>query len=211
MFKLHYLVYLLIITIGFGAGVYNMRDVRVRPVTVLLGLTVCSETLSNILAHLIRNNVCVYHFFNPIQAAVWGWFFYINSETRLKRTIIPLLTMLLLYAVFNTLFLQNLTHFPGNFIKFEGLFLLFGAFNLFIEFLDRPADENIFNNKVFIISICVIWFNLTSYLFFELFNFFVDHKIPTDSIRAVNYFASYTYYSLLAVAMFLKDKKTNEQ
>lgn len=123
----------------------------------------------------------------------------------MKKTIISLMLISLVYSIVNTLAWQDIMTFPGNYIKFECLLLLFWSFNLFIEFLDRPTKENVFNNSVYIICIAVIWFNLISYLFFELFNSYVERKIPTDSIRMVHYVSNYIYYGLLLFAMLIKN------
>jgi hypothetical protein len=88
--------------------------------------------------------------------------------------------------------------------------LLCWAFALFLEFMERPGDENIFSNSVFIICIAVIWFNLVSFLFFGLFNNYIARNQPDFSLRGVHYFSNYTYYSLLLFAMLLNRPSSDE-
>jgi hypothetical protein len=208
VFTPYQIIYLLIIMAGFLTGRVRIKKIRpARPIVVLLGLTLLSEVISRITAYKFHNNSIVYHFFNPLQAIAWGWFFYINLLTaRIKRLVIPLLSLLILFSVLNTLLWQPLNTNPWNFIKFESLFLLFFSANVFIELLDRPACENIFRNSVFIVCIGIIWFVLTSFEFFNFFNFYVQKNIPKESIRAISYFSNYIYYTLLLIAMFLNSK-----
>ena len=138
---------------------------------------------------------------------LWGVFFYRNSNNYLFRnTIIFLSGLFICCSILSSFLWQKIHVFPGDIIKFETLILLSWSFFLFVEFLDKPGDENIFINPAFILTVAVIWFNLISFLFFDLFNFFLINKIPTDSIRAVHYFSNYVYYLLLVIAMLLKDK-----
>jgi len=206
MLQSHQFIYLFIITVALIVSIPTWRkNAKHRPVVILLALTLCSETISRVLAFKVHNNNYVYHFFNPIQAIVWGWFFYINLEGRVKKTVVPLLVLLILFGVFNTIYLQGLTVFPANFLRFETVLLLFWSFALFTAFLDRPSREHIFSSSLFVACVAVMWFNLTSFLFFQLFNFYIAQHIPTDAIRNINYFSNYTYYSLLLVAMCLNE------
>ena len=209
MVKLNYIIYLLIITVGFICGIiFKWNTKSVRPVIFLLGITLVSESISKFLAITIHNNNYVYHFFHPIQLFVWGFFFYLNTKNILfKRSLLMLTTIFIAGSFLNSIYLQALTVFPGNFIKFQTLILLLWSGNLFIEYLDRPAGQNIFTDPIFLTTIAVIWFNLVSFSFFDFFNIFLIKKIPTDSIRAVHYFSNYLYYSLIVVAMLVKNKQ----
>jgi len=209
MFSLDYWFYLLIIAISLIVGLVRCRNnKKVWAIIFLLALTLCSEIVSVMLAYIIKNNCCVYHFFNPLQAIVWGCFFYVNIDGPAKKTVMPLLLLLLLYSILNTMLWQDMMTFPGNFIKFECLVLLFWSFSLFIEFLDRPSKEEVFGDSVYVICIAVIWFNLISYVFFELFNSYIEQNIATDSLRTIHHLSNYIYYSLLLIAMLLGNKPT---
>lgn len=209
MVQLNYIIYLLIITVGFICGIiFKWSTKSMRPVIILLGITLVSESISKFLAITIHNNNYVYHFFHPIQLFVWGFFFYMNTKNIIFKTSLLILTAIFIIGSFlNSLYLQELTVFPGNFIKFQTLILLLWSGNLFIEYLDKPTAQNIFTDPVFLTTIAVIWFNLVSFSFFDFFNIFLIKKIPTDSIRAVHYFSNYLYYSLIAVAMIVKSKQ----
>jgi hypothetical protein len=204
IFPPHYTIYICIIGAGFIVGLYRFRRKRtVLPVVWLLGITCCSEVLSKILALTVHNNIAVYQVYHPIQFTLWAVFFHRNLQSKWKKTILPVWTILFLFAILNSLWIQGLHTFPGNFTKLEGVIILFWSFCLFFDFLDLPAKENVFRKSNFIICIAVMWFNLVSYLFFGLFNYYIANQELVRSIWKVHLFSNYTYYTLLLTAMFL--------
>lgn len=213
MFPLHHMVYILIIAAGFVIGWYRFRrEKAIQPVVWLLGITFCSEMLCKVLAVTVRNNIPVYHLFLPVQLTLWGIFFHRNMRSGWRRTVLPVCLLLLVFAVLNTLLMQGWNTFPGNFTRLESIAVLFWSFCLFFEFLDLPARENILLKSTFVICVAAMWFNLVSYLFFELFNYYVSTPQLLKSVWKIHLFSNYTYYTLLLAAMFLKaDRPAYEQ
>ncbi len=205
MFPLHYLVYIAIIVLAFVTGWYRLRKQKtIQPVVWLLGITACSEVLCKVLALTIQNNIPVYHVYQPVQFTLWAVFFCRNMQSGWKKTVFPLWGLLFLFALLNTLFIQPVNTFPGNFTKLESVVVMFWSFCLFSEFLDLPARNNIFGSSNFMICVAVMWFNLVSYLFFGLFNNYVSNPQLIRSVWSIHLFSNYTYYSLLLTAMLLK-------
>lgn len=205
MLPLHYQIYILLIGAGFVTGWYRFRQERsIQPVVWLLGLTCCSEMLCKILALTIKHNLPVYHIYLPVQLTLWAVFFYRNMHSAWRRTVFPLWLLLFCFALLNSWKIQPLHTFPGNFTRLESIVFLFWSFCFFMELLDLPARENVFRKSTFIICVAVMWFNLVSYLFFELFNDYMSSPQLLRSIWKIHLFSNYTYYSLLLAAMFLK-------
>jgi hypothetical protein len=205
MFPLHYVVYVLIVGIAFATGFYRLRRQRtIQPIVWLLGITACSEILCKVLALTIQNNIPVYHVYQPVQLTLWAVFFYRNMQSGWRKTVLPLWVALFLFSILNTLFIQPVNVFPGNLTKLESVVIMFWSFCLFSEFLDLPGQENIFLKSNFIICVAVMWFNLVSYLFFGLFNYYVSAPQLLHSVWSIHLFSNYTYYSLLLTAMLLK-------
>ncbi len=204
----HYLIYLGLILVGFLVGiVFHRSNKDIFPVIVLLGVTFSSEILSKYLAYTIQNNSPVYHVYHPLQILLWGVFFYRNSKHNWRVYIRASSVGLVTFSIINALFWQSFTTFPSNVIKFECILLLAWSFLLFFEFLDAPNNLNIFRNSSFLICIAVIWFNLVSYLFFGLFNYYISKPKPEFSIRTIHLFSNYTYYSILLVSMCIRPSK----
>ncbi len=205
MFKREFVIYLLIIAIGFVIGIiYYKRNRQLRPIVILLGVTLVSEIVSRVLAYQIRNSNPAYHFFTPIQILLWGVFFLmVIKNQKIKTAIFLFSATLVLFSMINTFFWQGLKIFPENVLRMETIFLIFCSICLFIEMLDRPSGENIFKNPFFIVAIGVLWFNLVSFIFFESHNFFLKNKIPAHSIRTIHYISNYVYYLIILAAILL--------
>jgi hypothetical protein len=106
MFKREFVIYLLIIAIGFVIGIiYYKRNRQLRPIVILLGVTLVSEIVSRVLAYQIRNSNPAYHFFTPIQILLWGVFFLmVIKNQKIKTAIFLFSTTLVLFSMINTFF-----------------------------------------------------------------------------------------------------------
>jgi hypothetical protein len=203
-----FLSFLAILALGFITGLVNYkRKPTLRPVVVLLGVTLLSEICSYLLAKYYRNNMPLAHFFNPVQMLIWAYFFYNNfREGYMKNTVKWVVAGMLIFAACNTLFFQPLKTFPDNFIKLETMLFIVWAAYLFIQQLDIPAEINIFKSSLFIVSVAVLWFNLMSFLFFLLYAYMVSYGLSTTNINTMHYFSNYFYYILLFIAVALPQK-----
>ncbi|MES2894023.1 MAG: hypothetical protein V4725_18530 [Bacteroidota bacterium] len=207
-----FLPLLLILAVGFICGLFHYkRKKNLRPVIVLLGVTLVSEMLSYYLAKYYRNNMPLAHVFNPIQLCFWSVFFYrAIDDGRIKRLILWVTMSMLLFATLNSIFLQPLNTFPGNFIQVETMLLILLGSYLFILRLDAPSELSIFKDPMFITAIALIWFNLVSFLFFLLYAYMAKHNLPVRTLRTIHLFSNYVYYLLLLLAILLPQKKLQD-
>ena len=203
MLTTRYILYLIIIAAGFIFGMTQFRRLgKIKPVVILLGVTLVSEITSRLLAYTIRNSNPVYHFLNPLQVLLWGVFFYtVISNKKIHKAVPYVTAALVIFSVMNTLFWEGLKTFPGNFLNVETLFLFVGGFMLFIEMLDYPSSVNLFKQPVFIIGVSLIWFNMISFIFFLLFRTFLDNNISVVSLKTIHYISNILYYGLLLTAV----------
>jgi hypothetical protein len=204
MFTAYLIILLLIILAGFINGLFHHRfNTVTRPIIILLGVTFVIELSGYFFAKYLRNNSPVYHLFNPIQAGLQGWFFYIASDRKMvKKVVLSSSIGLILFSLVYSL-VYGIMRFPGFFLIPETLVLITWGSLLFIQMLDMPAGQNIFKNPVFIIATAVIWFNLFSFIFFLLYNYLVKNNLSTDSLRMIHFFSNYIYYILLFIAISL--------
>lgn len=196
----------MIIATGAAIGLFKYKRLESeKPVAILLVLTFFSETLSRIFAFYFINSSPVYHFLDPLQSILWGIFFFLSIKSRIKKKVIFAFSILLtLYAIFDSFFVENILKFPDIFLTIQSIALICFGFVLFFEKLDSPANDNIFKDSVFLISLSVIWFYLISFLFFDFHEFSLSKKISQITLRTINYISNYVYYLLLIVALILK-------
>lgn len=183
---------------------YKKNNSEMLPVIILLGVTLVAEIISYFMAKVYRNNMPGYHFFNPLQLIIWGFFFYATIEDeKIKKSIPWTLGIVLLFSIINTLFFQPLKTLPDNFMKVATLVNIIWAGLLFMQQLDVPARENIFKNPLFIVALAVMWFNIISSFYFILYGFMVKYKLSSYYVHQIHYFSNLVYYLLFFVAMLL--------
>lgn len=205
MFSLSFIIYLIIIAAGsFVSLIKFNKNAGIKPVAILLHITLLSEIISRLLAFYIKNSNPTYHFLDPIQTILWSYFFYFYVISNIKKTIIKMLCVLLLiYSTCDSIFITGFLKFPALFLSVQSIILTCFGFILFFEKLDEPSDKNIFLDPVFIICLAVIWFYLISFLFFDFHQFSLSKKINGSTLKIINYASNYVYYLLLLLAVIL--------
>lgn len=213
MFSKEYIIYLFIIAVGFFTGLFNFNKFNsIKPIIILLGITLVSECLSRVLAYEIKNSNPPYHFLSPLQSLLWGAFFKKEFETKNKKNIFFYLCVLIAaLSLLNTLFFQNIFIFPDNILKIQSFGFITIGFILFIEKLEESSEKNIFRDPGFLIAVSLIWFNLISFIFFNFHNYLLKKLLLGNSLRVINYISNYGYYLLLALAIILPLLKYGKQ
>ncbi|MDB5201869.1 MAG: hypothetical protein JWQ27_1278 [Ferruginibacter sp.] len=196
-FKAHQILLLC----GFLAGLLALKKSRILlPVTIIFIVTAVSELTGFFTTKYYRNNLPEFHVLNFLLIPLTAWFFYIHLESPVfKKWVRWLAAAAMAFAVFNTI-LNGFKSFPENALKVSSCAVLVMATFLFIELMDRPAKENIFKNPVFIVTLAMIWVNLTSFVFWLLFSYFADHHIPGKPLTLLHYVSNYVYYGLMLIA-----------
>ena len=195
--------------IGYLIGCLIYKKYKsLRPIAYLMLLTIVRNQFSSYEGMYIRNLKIVDHFNSPIQMIFLGWFFYLNFETVVVKKYVPyVVTGALVFAVINTVLWQGWSVYPSNFMILETLILIIWAIILFIEKLDAPASVNIFKDPVFITTTAILCFNVFSFIYFLLNNYFTKHNIYMfNSIVNILYFSNFIYYALLVTAFIYSYK-----
>lgn len=209
MISTEFIVYLLILLAGTILGSFTYKSSpKLRPVIVLLGITFISEIISRILAYTIKNSNPGYHFFTPVQIYLWSDFYLrVLTSGRSRKLVIILAVALLSFAIINAVFFQGLKQYPDTLLLFETIVLFFFASTLFKQELEQPSSINLFTSPVFLIATASIWFNLTNFIIFQFWDFFVKNQVPNDTLRLLNYISNYLYYLMILTALFLEIRK----
>ncbi len=207
-----FILYLIIISIGFLAGIsfFKKSSGSIRPIIIYLGLVLVLEISSHYMAVIYKNNMPGFHISIPLYFLVIGTFFYNNIvDEKIKKSIPWTVGALLLFAIVNAVFFQPMNSFPDNVSKVTSFFYIVWAALLFIQHLDNSSAENIFKNPVFVATIAIMWFNIISLSFFLLYPFMTKHNLPSTSVYNIHYFSNYVYYLLLLLSISLAKVQTN--
>lgn len=187
---------------GFLLGCLATRYRQMRPICFLLLITFINDQIQSFIGFHYRLGVEDFHFYNPVQLVLLAWFFYENFEDGILKRSVPIIAVAsVIFSIVNSCFIQTLHQYPTNFILVETFLLIVWSTLLFIEKLDAPPALNVFKDPAFITAVAILSFNLFSFIFFLLTNYFQKHKINQfTSIYKILYFAVIIYYGLLVIA-----------
>lgn len=133
--SLRYYIYISIIIIAITTSLlrYRKLDRASKTLSVLLIVTLLSETVAYYMAKYYRNNFPVYHFFAPVQLFIVGLYFNYSVEKFRKKNIGLYIGIAgIALAVLNSLYFQPLHTLNSYFLMYEGfctVFMCLYAFN----------------------------------------------------------------------------------
>lgn len=206
-----FIIYLFLLTLSFITSVYHYKssDGASRIISLLLGLTVLSETISYFFAKKYHNNMPVYHFFNPVELFMVALYFNMSIDSFRKRNIgiyIGLTGIIL--STLNTIFLQPLFSLNSYFLLFEGFCIISMALFSYREMFE---DEQmiIIQNPHFWFSSIFLFVSGVTYTNWALYSI-VGMKManilpPLNTIILIINMVVYTSFGL--VFLFVPSKK----
>lgn len=199
MFSIEFLGYLIIIFLGFVAGISGMKRRRsFVPIVILLEVTFICEFFSRIYAYCLENSNPVYHLLSPFQVLLIGAFFRMEFTTRgNKKVTFWLCTCLIVMSLLNSMFVQSIFKFPDNTLRVQSACFIALGFLLVAQKIDEPSKNNILKDPVFMVAVGVIWFNLISFIFFNFHQALVKNILSLDLMRIINYVSNYVFYLIL--------------
>lgn len=202
-------IYLLVILVSLFIGVIKFRKLSVasKGLTILLIATFISELVSRVLAASIKNSNPAYHFYIPISFFLSVFImFAISNNAKLKVALKITSPLILLMLIGNSLFFQDIYIFNSNAQLISILTLLTFSIFLFLEIIDKDIYPFSIIDSDSIIIIAFLWFNLTSFLFYLLLNYFLRNNISMALLNGIHFVSNLVYYTLFGISL-LKAKK----
>ena len=211
MFPGFYLVFyyiaLIVATIG-GLVLFFKIDNVFRWISILLLITVTNELAVRYISFVLNSNISVsaiYHFFVLIEFILYAIIFskFINSK-KWDRYLIYFSIFIIIFEVFNTIYVQPLNKSNTNTMIVESVILVFLSLMLFLRIKESTTYDNILLEGVF-------WFN-SSVLIYYAFNILVwgFHSIkvynlenPPFIIYNLNLFFSGVLYLTFFISIYL--------
>lgn len=150
-----------------------------RWLAYLIILTVASEMVAKYMAFFVQpNNNAVYHFFTPLEFAVYC-VIYAKLLNRHNWNIILAVAVLAIisFEILNTIFFQQLSETNTNSILLESVAVVFLSLALFVKIREQDYYENLLKEPVF-------WFN-SAVLFYYSFNILIwgFHSIKVYQLK----------------------------
>lgn len=202
-------IYLAVIAVALYCSLlaYRPNSNESKLLSLLLGITLCSETTTCILAVTIRNNLPVYHIFSPVQFLLIALYFN-ESIPAFKKNATGIWIGIsgIILSVLNSACLQGFNQFNSNFLLFESISIIAMSLQMFYHLI-RQDDILPFRSQHFWISLIFLLFWSITYTFWGLNNAF-DEKILylIPILGSVLTTVNILTYSALAIIFFLTRK-----
>ncbi|MFL5810637.1 MAG: hypothetical protein ACJ749_14035 [Flavisolibacter sp.] len=193
---------------GIIIGAINFKSSK-RPFTLLFLLliaTFTTEAMAEYFAHKYRNNLVVYHLFNPIEYALFALIFYFLIENRRFKTFI--FCTIIVYiplSILNSLYIEPFSrnYINTNAILTESILLVIFSLQVLYEILTSHTYQNIFGSSAFWLSMGVILFFATNIFFWGYYNNFVNNDQGVKIFYRILFLENIVLYSLCALALWL--------
>ena len=204
--KIHprFYIYLSLILISFIVGLIKFKSLnkQFKIVACFLGYTFLSEVFSRILALKIHNSNPVYHFYSPIEVLfICSFYFFSTNQFYFKKIVFYTFLFLELFSVINSSFFQHLMEFNSNIDLVKTLFAILLGFIILLEKMKGPFNNDSILDSEMIILIAILWFNITSFIFFMAYNYFVKNLISTKELGIIQFTSNIIYYFLFLLSL----------
>jgi len=138
---LYFSLLIAILVVGFAQRrILKSTD---KVVIILIFLTLISELLGIFAAYVWKNNLFVYHFYNPLEFILITIYFTRNTKILKRRIIYRLLCIVgLIFTTFNSIFMQPIFEMNTYFLLYEGaviiIFCLLSLQEILLDELNLP-------------------------------------------------------------------------
>ncbi|WP_108867682.1 hypothetical protein [Aquimarina aquimarini] len=170
LFNILSLISSFIVIIPLSLSIFRFKSlnkIQIKLIYLLLGILIV-ECISNILWYQKINNLPIYHFFTVLQfLLIINIYREVLSYIYSKSFFTSIGICFIVFAVINTLFLQNLYTFNSNTTTVLGVLVVFFALSYFYVLLKEAKYSPLENNPMFWInSGFLIYFSSNLILFF---------------------------------------------
>jgi hypothetical protein len=204
-----FFIYLVLLAVVFIIGVmkFRRRTLPFRLLTILIGITIISESLTRILIYYTTNSSPVYHVYGVVQYLLISTIYYgLSKQAFAKRVNAVSAAIFIAFAIFNSIIYQPVHEFPSNMLQLSSILLTFQSLSMFRDMLLAPLELNIFIQPVFWVNTMFLFFNVTTFLFFSFLNYFRRHHLDMALLTGVIYFANMIYYGGLGTLLYFESK-----
>ncbi len=175
--------------------------------SLLVLVTLISESISTYLPYLYRSNLFVYHFYVIISFWLYSLiYFFLLEKSKLRIAALFIPVVFSAFAIFNSLNYQTLDRFPSiNIIIYNVLLTIYSLYYL-KHLIDIDPFESLRKNTLF-------WFNTSVLIYFTLqifiwgiMDYLMKNKKDTEILIVISTCASVCYYIMIGISLWT-DKK----
>jgi hypothetical protein len=206
---------LLLLTIGLGIFIGITSYTKINKVAkflfFLLVVTFVAELLAEYSAIKFKNNLFIYHFFNPVENFLLGIVYYISLRNKSGRTLALLSSIIFVpFALINSFFIQPFAEnkINSNAILLESVLVVFYSLMYFAEIVSREDSINLFRIPFAWVSAANLIFFGTNTFFWGLYNSLIlDRKADLTIFFKILFLENVVLYLCFGIGIWLSAKK----
>ena len=167
--------YLWTIILGNLLGYFNYKKLTVpfKRLTIFMSCVLCSEFFANLM-YDSGNNRVVYHILIPCQIIFYSLIF--SSFRKNKVVFIIIAAILVLFSIFNAVYIQTILDFPTYPLMLLSIALTMATLFDFKRILESPSNMNIIKLPEFWMNIGTLFFFSTTFFIFSFDNLYTYMK-----------------------------------
>ena len=203
---LRFVLYLLLLVVVFviGALQYKKRSAPFQALTLLVGVTVVSESLGRCLTYRNGNSMPVYHIYIILLYLFYAWIYReLSTSPAIKKAILISAPVFVVLSIVNSLYYQSVKQFPSNMLLIACVLIIVLSLLIYRQMLSFPIEESLFRQPVFWLNTGTLFFFTTTFLFWSFFNYFIRQKLNLTLLTDMIYLSNIIYYVVLGVSLLL--------
>lgn len=198
------IVYLGILLMGSILGVLHFKELNqsMKILCILLIITFFSESLSEMLYINLKNNLPIFHIYNPIQFTLLAIAY--NYELKNRMVIYFFIIIYIISSIINSIFFQSFfDEFCSNSININFILVCYICLWYLYRLLHEDTNNKFSNYPLFWISIGYLFANSTNLVGLGLFNTITDKEI-SNIFQNVRNFVNWFLYIVYIFAFYSK-------
>jgi len=207
-----YAVYLGVILLSFMVGLVRFKLLRngAKMIVVLLGCTLLSEFIADLLARRYRNNMVVYHLLAPLHLFLVSLYFNQSIASFKKRRLGWYIGAVgVVVGLINSLCLQPIEVFNSYYLLFAGFVIISMSLYAFYKILENDEIGTL-NNPHFWFSFILLFFWSVTYFHWSVYQILSEVVLEYISLVefGLPFISAITYLGFGLVFLFYpKNKK----
>ncbi len=202
--------FLLLIVSSTGIVFYKRLTLPFKVLSISIICSFIIAILSNILVAKHQTNAPVLHVESVSEFVFYALtYYYLFTNQKIKNVVIIFIIAVILFSIFNALFLQPFNKiFPTNVSLLTLGILVAFSLLLFKEMLLYPLITPILKQGVFWYNTAIVFYSTTMFLNIGLSNIYSKNQSIDYLVFYVWYLILYIFTILIAIALITDSKET---
>jgi len=193
------------------AAIFRFRYLtRIKYVlVVLLIISVIVAVIARYLWHLQENNLYLLHYYTVLEFCGWASIFYLLFEgVFMKRYILSIGVLFVLFAILNSIFWQHLETFNSNSRSLESVILISWSIAYYLKLFKEKKVVYLERNASFWINAAALIYFSGSFLLFGFSNVLLHlNSYEIKEVWVIHAFFLIVHYILITIGIWIKSKQ----